>query len=39
LNHMGSISLHEIALDLKKIEHLFPSDWIAKAIPVARKML
>jgi hypothetical protein len=39
LNHTGSIDLDAIALHFKKLEHLFPIDWIAKAIPINRKML
>jgi hypothetical protein len=39
LNHTGSTDLDAIALHFKKLEHLFPIDWIAKAIPINRKML
>jgi hypothetical protein len=38
----GSGSQSNIRRDcsnLKKIEHLYPSDWIARAIPIARMML
>jgi hypothetical protein len=36
---MGSIDLDAIALHFEKLEHLFPIDWIAKAMPINRKML
>jgi hypothetical protein len=39
LNHSGSIDLDAIALRFKRLEHLFPIDWIAKAMPINRKML
>ncbi len=36
--HGGSIPTDAIALNFKKIGHLYPINWIAQAIPIDRMM-